>query len=145
MNKKERNCLNWACEKVYKEENNHPRACLTHTGRWDFGHTGQSVTKVADGVSADELMWAPHWTCCRKGWEDDGCTRMKHKGPFTENYPTEKRPFKWPDVRAQSYFQKMISGLWRDKLSQQCDYDEEKLRRLIRRASEDIGYGGVSL
>lgn len=40
LNLKDRYCLNWACKKVYKQLNNHKRACRCHPGRWDFGYSG---------------------------------------------------------------------------------------------------------
>ena len=40
MNIKDRYCLNWSCRKVYKQINNHKKACKCHPGRWDFGYSG---------------------------------------------------------------------------------------------------------
>jgi Rieske Fe-S protein len=35
----DRVCVHWACGKVFKEEDNHKKACRCHTGRWDFGNS----------------------------------------------------------------------------------------------------------
>lgn len=40
INNKDRYCLNWACRKIFKQINNHKKACLCHPGRWDFGYSG---------------------------------------------------------------------------------------------------------
>ena len=116
-------CLHWACGKVFKGANNHIKACLWHTGRWDFGNSVKGWTNT----SSDDLMWEPHWTCCRKDWNEKGCTKMKHRGVYLETYQEIKRKYEWPDVRAQVYFKKHISSLWRNKMNSQCGYDEETL------------------
>jgi hypothetical protein len=61
-------------------------------------------------------MWEPHWTCCREGWNTPGCKRMPHKGVYADTYDEVKREFIWPDERAQIYFRKQISHLWRQKM-----------------------------
>lgn len=126
-------CLHWACGKVFKEVNNHKKACRCHTGRWDFGNSVKScsVTSTAD------LMWEPHWTCCRKGWDEPGCKKMKHKGVFLETYNEIRREFEWPDQRAQIYFKKKISPLWKKKMMTQYDYDEETLLQKIEKKERD--------
>jgi hypothetical protein len=45
--------------------------------------------------------------------------KMKHKGPYVEDWEETKREFQWPDPRAQIYFKKKISTLWRKKIEQQ--------------------------
>ena len=65
-----RYCLNWACEKEYKEsENKKKKLCVCHPGTWDFGHTGITVSQAyeeyAQGINA-KFLWNPHWTCCRE-------------------------------------------------------------------------------
>eukprot|EP01016_Furgasonia_blochmanni_P043743 TRINITY_DN5984_c0_g2_i3.p1 TRINITY_DN5984_c0_g2~~TRINITY_DN5984_c0_g2_i3.p1 ORF type:complete len:546 (+),score=119.87 TRINITY_DN5984_c0_g2_i3:764-2401(+) len=72
----ERYCLNWACEKSYKEiENKKKRTCKCHPGTYDFGHTGLTVSKATQdyleslkppvkGASKDGgtvYLWGPHW------------------------------------------------------------------------------------
>ena len=37
LDKLEKVCLNWACGKIYKEEDVHKKSCRCHTGCWDFG------------------------------------------------------------------------------------------------------------
>ena len=126
-------CLHWAWGKVFKEANNHKRACLCHTGRWDFGNSVKGWTNTA----SDNLMWEPHWTCCRQDWSSPGWTRMKHKGVYLETYEEIKREYQWPDVRAQIYFKKNISHLWRQKMMDQCEYDEETLLEKINKKERD--------
>ena len=72
-------------------------------------------------------MWEPHWTCCRQPWDSPGCKKMCHKGVFMETYEEIKREYLWPDPRAQIYFKKKISTLWRNKVINQCDYDEDTI------------------
>ena len=39
--------MNWACEKTYKEfHNKKKKMCWCHTGVWDFGHTGITITEA---------------------------------------------------------------------------------------------------
>lgn len=92
--------------------NNHKKACKCHTGRWDFGYSGQKVSSAVGGVDPDELLWKPHWTCCRQGWEEEGCTRTFHRGVFLDEYSKEPRKYEWPDWRVQTYFKKTVSHLW---------------------------------
>jgi hypothetical protein len=33
-------CLNWACRRIYKQKDNHKKACKCHPGKWDFGYSG---------------------------------------------------------------------------------------------------------
>ena len=126
-------CLHWGCGKIFKEANNHKRSWLWHTGRWDFGNS----VKGCSNSASDNLMWDPHWTCCRKDWSDPGCKRMKHKGTYLENYESIKREYQWPDVRAQIYFKKKISYLWRKKMMELWDYDEETLIAKIEKKERD--------
>jgi len=70
LKNKDRYCLNWACTKVYKESNNHKKACRCHPGKWDFGYSGQKVSTAASGGDPDEMLWKPHWTCCMRAWID---------------------------------------------------------------------------
>lgn len=86
LSMKDRYCLNWTCRKTFKGKDNHKRACKCHPGMWDFGYSGLKVSQAAGGLDPDEMLWKPHWTCCRKDWEEEGCTRTFHKGPFIEDY-----------------------------------------------------------
>lgn len=43
--------------------------CKYHSGTFDFGHTG--VTTVSQATT--DTLWEPHWSCCRKEWESEGC------------------------------------------------------------------------
>jgi hypothetical protein len=103
-----RYCLNWTCEKTYKESDNTDRACKCHTGYWDFGHSGI----LKDGQTI--ILWEPHWRCCGLKWEDPGCSLVRHNGPLTSKM--EDRKWKWPSEGAKRYFLKKISNLWQRKL-----------------------------
>ena len=79
-----RYCLNWACEKTYKECDNHDRACICHTGYWDFGHSG--ILKGKETI----VLWEPHWRCCGGKWEDQGCQQTRHSGPLVAKMEDRK-------------------------------------------------------
>lgn len=103
-----RHCLNWACEMVYKENENHDKACRCHTGYWDFGHSG--ILKGKETI----VLWEPHWRCCGAKWEDPGCQLLRHSGPLVAKM--EERKWKWPSEGAKRNFLKKISHLWQKKL-----------------------------
>jgi hypothetical protein len=109
---KDRYCLNWACAKIFKQKDNHKRACKCHPGKWDFGYSGQKISSAMGGIDPDELLWKAHWTCCRKGWEEEGCTKTYHYGPYIDEYKKEPRKYEWPDWRVQIFFKKTVSPLW---------------------------------
>jgi hypothetical protein len=142
---KDRYCLNWTCRKIFKGKDNHKKACKCHPGKWDFGYSGQKVSQAAGGLDPDELLWKPHWTCCRRGWEEEGCTRTFHKGPFLDEYSKEPRKFEWPDWRVQIFFKKTVSPLWQKKLDEQYAYDEDTLLKKLHKIAIDDGVGGVSI
>lgn len=103
-----RYCLNWACEKVFKEVDNHDKGCKCHTGYWDFGHSG--ILKGRETI----ILWEPHWRCCGGKWEDPGCSLARHNGPLLAKM--EERKWKWPSEGAKRNFLKKISNLWQKKL-----------------------------
>lgn len=108
-----RYCLHWGCEKTFKlVDNQDKKLCVFHPGRWDFGPTGETMTQIMQDKSG--LLWNPHWTCCRKAWKAPGCTRGKHSGPLLSQTGGPPKKYKWPDFRAQIYFQKNISEHWKD-------------------------------
>jgi len=48
--------LNWGCEKEYKEiENKKKKTCWYHPGKWDFGHTGITVTTAREAFRNPDL------------------------------------------------------------------------------------------
>lgn len=89
-NNTDRYCLNWACKKMYKQINNHKKACKCHPGKWDFGYSGRDVSTALSGFDDDDpkrkQLWKPHWSCCTKGWEEEGCKRTWHRGEFIDEY-----------------------------------------------------------
>ena len=108
MENENRYCLNWACETIYKENENHDKACKCHTGYWDFGHSG--LLKGKETI----VLWEPHWRCCGGKWEDPGCQVSRHNGPLVAKM--EERKWKWPSEGAKRNFLKKISHLWQKKL-----------------------------
>ena len=114
----DRYCLHWGCEKVYRKiENEGKTPCCFHPGKWDFGNTGQTITQSLEDKST--ILWKPHWTCCRKTWKANGCTRGIHSGPPLSEYGGSVKKYKWPDYRAQIYFKKHISEHWKQFLNDQ--------------------------
>jgi len=65
-------CLNWACvSKQYTYGKNDRRSCRHHPGRWEFGSV--------------HGLWPENWTCCRRNWEEEGCTIGPHRGiPYSQ-------------------------------------------------------------
>jgi len=114
----DRFCLHWGCEKIYREiDKDKRRPCLFHPGKWDFGHTGESITQALENKA--NILWEPHWTCCRKPWKAKGCTRGLHSGPPLSVYEKAPKKYKWPDYRAQIYFKRRISKHWKEYLDNQ--------------------------
>ncbi len=113
---KDQVCLNWACNKTFKRAENHKKACKCHPGKWDFGTTATTVQDGMRGLSPDEQMWPPHWTCCRGEWDSPGCRRTFHRGEFLEEYNQHPRKYLWPDWRVQTYFKKLCSPQWDKKM-----------------------------
>ena len=95
------------------------------------------------GIDPEELLWKPHWTCCRNGWESEGCKRTFHRGIFLDEYQQKPRKYEWPDWRVQTYFKKTVSHLWQKKLVDQYSYDDETLLKKFRKVAKDDGVGGV--
>ena len=120
-----RHCLNHACETVYKESENHEKACKCHTGYWDFGHSG--ILKARETI----VLWEPHWRCCGGKWEDPGCKLTRHCGPLVSKMP--ERKWKWPSEGAKRYFMKKVSKLWQDKLK-----TENLTRRQVERKYDQV-------
>jgi hypothetical protein len=111
--------LHWGCEKVYREiDNDKKKPCLFHPGKWDFGHTGETITQALENKAS--ILWKLHWSCCRKSWKAKGCTRGVHSGPSLSVYEQAPKKYKWPDYRAQIfYFKKRVSKHWKEYLDNQ--------------------------
>jgi hypothetical protein len=116
-------CINWGCEKVFKEVENLEGCCLYHPGRWDHGSTGTKMTEFIREIAQDPknvqkktILWTSHWTCCRKEWENKGCKRGKHRGFLLEEMDANKRPYQHPDPRAKLYFPKVVTEKWKKSL-----------------------------
>lgn len=142
----ERYCLRWGCEKAFKQvENKKAKNCRFHPGVWDFGHTGITVTQAMDEYSkkdSQNVLWKPHWTCCRKPWEAKGCAKGKHRGPLKSEM--SERVFKWPSEQAQRYFWKKVSPFWLEKINDpKTKFDAERMQIEWEKCVKLIGSGGV--
>ncbi len=113
---------------------------LITLGHWDFGHTGITITQALEDKSS--ILWGPHWTCCRKGWRAKGCTRGIHHGPSLKTYDTNPRKYKWPDLRAQIYFKKVISEHWKDFMSKYTSEDPKATESVFHYFASTKGAGG---
>lgn len=58
-------CYHYGCELQYDPKNN--KRCYQHSGKWDFGHSGNTVRQIYD--NKEVALWKPHWTCCGQEWE----------------------------------------------------------------------------
>ena len=73
LDKVERYCLRWGCDQIYTQNQNKlKKMCVFHPGKWDFGHTGVTIRQVMEGISKNNMLWKPHWTCCRHEWDAPG-------------------------------------------------------------------------
>jgi len=142
MINEDRYCLHWGCEKTYREiENVDKKPCLFHPGRWDFGHTGMTITQALEDKSS--ILWGPHWTCCRQGWKSKGCTRGVHSGPTIKGHEGVMKKFKWPDPKAQVYFKKIISDHWKKFLSKYTLDDPKTVESIFNYFASTKGTAGV--
>lgn len=138
----DRYCFHWGCEKVYKNLENQDRLpCRFHPGRWDFGHSGLSITQAMEDKTC--VLWEPHWTCCRGKWKTPGCKRGVHKGPRLKVYEKNEKKYKWPDLRAQIYFKKSISEHWKEFLSKHTYEDIRSLEAIFNYFASSKGTNGV--
>jgi len=141
-----RYCFHWACEKTFKQsENKKAKTCRYHPGLWDFGHTGITVTQAMDEYNkkdSENILWKPHWSCCRKPWEARGCTKGKHRGPLMSEM--SERRFKWPSEHAQKYFCKKVSPFWLEKINDpKTKFDPERMQVEWTKCVNLLGSGGV--
>jgi hypothetical protein len=78
-----RYCLRWGCDKIFKEtvkKDKKAKNCRCHPGRWDHGSTGTTMEvfvremdiKDVKSLERQTILWKPHWTCCRKDWNEPG-------------------------------------------------------------------------
>jgi hypothetical protein len=78
------------------------------------------------------ILWRPHWTCCRKDWDAPGCKVMQHRGPLMEEYSTNPRKYKWPDVRLKLMFPKVVSDKWKSFV-QKFVYPENIVKKICKK------------
>lgn len=135
-------CMNWACGKKFLDnpEENTIKSCKCHPGKYDHGATGMKMVDylmeiVMPPKDRKTILWEPHWTCCRKGWDSPGCRTMKHKGLFVEEVEQGKlRPYHWPDFRAKLYFGKVVSDRWKEHIKKYM-YSEDQVRSILSKNS----------
>jgi hypothetical protein len=139
-----RYCLRWACEKVYKDTENHDMACRCHPGKWDHGSTGESMKVYTDEIHSDPkslqkktVLWPPHWTCCHGAWESAGCRQMSHRGPLIEDLAKYNRKFKWPDNRVKLYFPREITKKWLTFVNR-FEYDKSTVKKIFQKKGDVI-------
>lgn len=117
---KTRICRRWGCEnRLYTPETNSAKACLSHPGVWDHGHTASNIkTFLAEKNKSSQerkyLLWNSHWTCCSQEWNAKGCTLTFHSGPLEEVYKEKEQQYVWPDIRAKMNFKKVITSKWKN-------------------------------
>lgn len=59
-------CANNGCDSEYNFDKNDKGACTHHPGRFEFG--------------SEQGLWPEGWTCCRKAWDEMGCSKGYHRG-----------------------------------------------------------------
>jgi len=75
--------------------------------------------------------WRPQWTCCGGKWDAEPCTPCKHHGPLLEDLKNYYLPYRYPDIRYQFTFKRIISDRWAEYI-QQFLYDEKKVRYICK-------------
>ena len=133
-------CLNWCCGVTFKdtEEENLPKSCVHHPGKFDHGSTGMKMDNYISEIGLDpkerkSVLWEPHWTCCRKKWEAKGCKFSRHRGILLEQAEEHNpRPYNWPDVRAKLYFGKTVSEKWKKNL-EKYTYPDFKVKAIVEK------------
>ena len=71
--------------------------------------------------------WRPHWTCCGGKWNADPCTPCRHHGPLLDDLKNYYIPYRYPDIRLQFTYRRIISDRWANYI-QQFIYYEKKVR-----------------
>ena len=75
--------------------------------------------------------WRPHWTCCGGKWDTKPCTPCRHQCPLLEDLKYHYLPYRYPDIRFQLTFKRIISDRWASYIDQFM-YDEKKVRRICK-------------
>lgn len=102
--------------------------CRSHFGKWDFGHTGVTISSAArDGSKG--VWWEPHWTCCGRGWKDP-CTNFHlHTGVPIEKFV--EIPVNQENPETQQYYRKRVRESWLKYLERFRIPDEAALKERI--------------
>jgi len=75
--------------------------------------------------------WRPHWTCCGGKWNADPCTPCRHHGPLLEDLNKYYLPYRYPDIRYQFTYKRIVSDRWAEYI-EQFIYDEKKVRYICK-------------
>ena len=75
--------------------------------------------------------WRPQWTCCGGKWDAEPCTPCRHKGPLLDDLKNHYIPYRYPDIRYQFTFKRVVSDRWASYI-EQFMYDEKKVRRICK-------------
>ena len=79
--------------------------------------------------------WRPHWTCCGGKWDAAPCTPCKHHGPLLEDVKKYHRPYKYPDIRLQFTYRRIVGDRWKNYI-EQFMFDEKKVKYICKRFLE---------
>ena len=60
-------------------------------------------------------------------WNADPCTPCRHHGPLLDDLKNYYIPYRYPDIRFQFTYRRIISDRWANYI-QQFIYDEKKVR-----------------
>jgi hypothetical protein len=81
-------CKNWGCGAFYEHSKNKSLVqCNHHPGVYQFGSKCVRFIPLSKVYRPDPELstkykgyWPASWTCCRKTWEQEGCTSGIHNG-----------------------------------------------------------------
>ena len=82
-------------------------------------------------VEACYGKWRPHWTCCGGKWNAEPCTPCKHKGPLLSEIKNYYFPHRYPDIRYQFTFKRLVSDRWANYI-EQFKYEPKKVRAICK-------------
>ena len=127
----DRYCFNWGCGKIFKDSTSTETSCRCHPGKWDHGFSGSTTVQFMALKSENLTLWAPHWTCCRGGWNSKPCKRCPHHGPLLEDLKYYDMRYKYPDQRMKLRFKRIVGDKWMSYL-EQSTFDETQVRKICK-------------
>ena len=75
--------------------------------------------------------WRAHWTCCGGKWDAEPCTPCRHNGPLLEDLNKYYLPYRYPDIRFQLTFRRIVSDRWEEYI-EQFRYDKKKVTYICK-------------